>query len=190
MIVFYVFHAGTARIMKLLCVRIENICDFRSLRCLRSASVNTRCGCLCAFLYAFTCCIIDHDSWLDIERKHIKAQCASVLHRICFHLYPRSYQIIPGINRCATINHMIFCARNVVRYLRFKYNHAACIQISRPGKQVFRSCIVTTQHERDHMRAVVQIPVLSKIIILRCLPAGRISVSHASPCLCRKRFRS
>ena len=127
MIVFYVFHAGTARIMKLLCVRIENICDFRSLRCLRSASVNTRCGCLCAFLYAFTCCIIDHDSWLDIERKHIKAQCASVLHRVCFHLYPRSYQIIPGINRCATINHMIFCARNVVRYLRFKYNHAACI---------------------------------------------------------------
>ena len=108
---------------------------------------------------------------------------ALIFHGICLHLHAPGHQF--GIHKGGghPVEHMIPGGGHIVRHLIFKGQHPLHVHIPGAGDEIFFVGVFTGKLKADEVTAVIEVPVVHKIILV-LHPAGGLHLADALPLFC------
>ncbi len=154
---------------------------------------------LCIILFLFlglvrcmigTIRIVDHDPGLHVVAVDIELDAPSVIfHAPGLHLHTVSEQVVVGVFRCHSIQHMIAGLPDVVQDFHFKGQHPFCVHVPGAGDEVLRVRILPRQAPGQQVTAIVQLAAFDEVIAF-LVPAGWVDHGNVLAVVIRQKLRT
>ena len=131
--------------------------------------ISRRCRFLCDRSFAksaFSSCVVDDDTRLDIIAEHVIENAISViLNGLRLHKYAVSYQIRSFKDWRDAVHNMVVCFLYIVGNHIFKWQHSRNIQITSARDKIPCICIFSRKLIAQQMAAIIQVFAINAVIL-------------------------